>query len=222
MYYTKNNIMDKSNYPKISELWNLCKKYGEVVRSKNVDGLEYWNYIKEYLKQNDIKKSWKSEAIDRFEYMTHTLPDGLNLHEDEKDDYFEGNKRIWELHHFYLQHARIPFRNQDDASFVRIFQIAYNAGQLSVELDKEENNLVYDENKKKYYIDNKLNEISSYISVKHLSELEELSNLDEIINNILASLSLINSLQLGGSHINKILKYKYKSQQLKLFLQKHK
>jgi hypothetical protein len=191
-----------------------------VVRSKNVDGLEYWNYIKEYLKQNDIKKSWLPEAIERFEHMTSS--EGLNLHEDDTDEYFNGNRSIWELHHFYLQHARIPFRNQDDASFVRIFQIAYNAGQLSAEFYKEENNLVYDENKKKYYIDNKLDDISSYISMTHILELESLPNLEEIINNILENLSLINSLQSGGSIVNKILKYKYKSQQLKLFLQKHK
>lgn len=41
-------------------------------------------------------------------------------------------KIMWEKHHFYLQHARIPVLNFEEPKLYRLMQIAYNAGQLKV------------------------------------------------------------------------------------------
>lgn len=202
--------MDNIKYNTLLKIWNLVKVYGYHVRSHNLDGLQYWNFLKEHLKKNKIKKEWKTEAISRFNIMTSTL----NFYEHEDDEFFKGNKFVWELHHFYLQHSRIPYKNADDANFVRLIQIAYNAGQLAVDINNAKYSKIYDDNKKNYYVENKLEHIESYMDENVLIEIEnESENLEEIFSEIEKTYYLAKDTQSGGMAY-KILKYMYKSNEL--------
>ena len=80
-------------------------------------------------------------------------------------------------HHFLIQHFRIPRVNQYKLSVLKIMQVAYDVGQLKVVFENES---VYDDSVKKFYSDNKLDQIHTYIPEKN----RRLSNLNSILASI--------------------------------------
>jgi hypothetical protein len=117
---------------------------------------------------------------------------------------------VAEKKHFYLQLIRI-IKNSPEFNLVKLCQIAYNIGQLSVYIDSDK---VYDGNPRDFYYINNLNQINSYVDVKLCSiDSNKLENLIKKINEKLKELKK----QSGGSfnYYNKYLKYKQKYLQLK-------
>ena len=81
---------------------------------------------------------------------------------------------VAELMHFYLQHTRIPKNNQDKPDIFRLYQIAYNTGQLNAEITNVENNDIYTEDMKRFYIEYRLDNISTYINGTEMTGIDEL------------------------------------------------
>jgi hypothetical protein len=111
---------------------------------------------------------WKGNIPTIFEEMKTKL----GVHEF-KEQIQESNEKlcheIWELHHFYLQHARIPTLNLNEPTLTRLMQIAFNAGQLRACW----NFPIYSEKLKAYYNDNNLQSIETYMESLFLDELNQ-------------------------------------------------
>jgi hypothetical protein len=133
------------------ELWNSIIKYGERTREGNMNGLERWNLVKELIP--NVKIQWNESAKKIYNDLIKL---GVNNSEDWKDSGLSHHN--WERQHYLLQHGRIIYKNQE-GSIVRLLQIAYNIGQFKVELNRK----LYTEEQMKYYRDNKLDDIWSYI-----------------------------------------------------------
>lgn len=189
---------------KIEELFQMIKKWGFITRSNKMNGLERWNTIKDILSKSKVKGEWNSRVKELFVEMRSTLK--IQECKDEFKGTPEEIQREWEKHHFYLQHTRIPTLNYTDASLTRLMQIAYNAGQLEVEI----NNDFYRGEKREFYEGNKLDDIHTYMDENSLNILDQ-SITDEIMGQIYASMPA--KPQNGGSDSKyeyKYLKYKQK------------
>lgn len=143
---------------KIEALWDLVIKYGTYVGSNNLNSRDYWVKLKQILKSNKTRFMWSQDTTNKFGEMKKM---GIV----KSHEIYGG---IWELHHFYLQHTKIPFENKSDGTFVKLFQIAYDAGQLNVEMNIKKNP-IYTDKWKKYYNDNNLNLPQEYVSNRDLN-----------------------------------------------------
>ena len=118
--------------------------------------------------------------------------------------------------HFFLQLIRI-IKNipENKFSFVRLGQIAYNIGQLSVYIDSDP---IYTEGPRDYYYSNKLNQLESYIDTDSCEiDSDKLEELEELEKQIDEKLNELKKLKKGGNlnYYNKYLKYKQKYFKLK-------
>src|SRR5437016_5470432 len=91
----------------IELLWNLVKDYGYLIRKKSekVDGLAKWNSIKIKLAENKVEAKWIPKILNLYELMINQ-----NIIEENIDP---SNREIWEHHHVFIQHLRIPYKNQE-------------------------------------------------------------------------------------------------------------
>jgi len=136
----------------LEELWISIIKYGERTREGNMNGLERWNLVKELIP--NVKIVWKESAKKIYDDL---LKLGVN-HKDESESGLSHTD--WEKQHFLSQHGRIIYKNPD-GNLVRLYQIAYNIGQFKV----EDRINPYTEEQMKYYKENKLDELWSYIEI---------------------------------------------------------
>lgn len=188
-----------SQFTKLQTAWDIVKKYGKHVRILKLDGLKAWNKIKPILLSIDTTGQWKSRIYEIYNHMKSTL--GIVEKETDIDH------NTWEKHHFYLQHARIPNNNRKNPPFYRLLQIAYNAGQLEAIFDDP----FYTAKLKKYYYDNKLNKLETYMSNTVLNLFEH--SIDDLFLtqlNAIANIGLV-----GGGYKAKYQKYKGKYLDLK-------
>jgi hypothetical protein len=153
-------------------LFSQVTKYGKYVRSNKLDGLLQWNKIKDILLMSKVKCNWYPQVKTIFSYMKTELK--IQEHEEDTESH-----EVWEKHHFYLQHGRIPSLNFNDGTLVRIIQIAYNVGQLEALWDDE----FYTQEMKNYYRLNHLNNINSYMDKDNLTILND-SLTNEIIDKL--------------------------------------
>jgi hypothetical protein len=155
-------------------LFKKVKTYGYFTKTNNLDGLDNWNKLKQILSKSStiLKANWNSSIKIHYSYMKNEL--------QIKEDITETiNHDTWQKHHFYLQHTRIPILNPNDASIIRLMQIAYNAGQLLAIWDDK----IYTDEIKKYYMDNKLEEMTTYMSLDNLTKLNNTLP-DNLINDL--------------------------------------
>jgi len=140
----------------LEELWNSIIKYGERTRDGNMNGLERWNLVKELIP--NVKIQWNESAKKIYDDLISL---GVNNSEDWKDSGL--SHPDWERQHYLLQHGRIIYKNPD-GNLVRLYQIAYNIGQFKVEAGRKP----YTDEQMRYYTENKLDNIWSYIDAfKH-------------------------------------------------------
>ena len=158
----------------LQQLFDIIKTYGINTRKNSpIKGLENWNKIKSSLPL--FQTTWLPHVKEMYQHMKEVL----GIIEDEKDAL---SHEQWEYHHFFLQHVRIPTLNFDQASLMRLMQIAYNAGQYSACLDH------YSAELKKYYIDNKLDCLETYMSPDDIVMMDDFVTEDVIV----AMISLCN------------------------------
>jgi hypothetical protein len=135
----------------LQELWISMIKFGERTREGNMNGLERWNLVKELIP--NVKILWIKSAKKIYDDLIKL---GVNNSEEWEESGLSHTD--WERQHYLLQHGRIIYKNPD-GSVVRLLQIAYNIGQFKVEVRRKP----YTEEQMKYYRDNKLDDIWSYI-----------------------------------------------------------
>lgn len=184
--------------PKLTDLWNCVKKYGYNVRINKLDSLASWNAIKKELINSNAIGKWDKKIVGVYAHMKIKL--GIKEEQCEINEADEKlQKEIWEKHHFYLQHSRIPILNINEPKLYRLMQVAYNAGQLKALFDDE----FYTENMKTFYKENKLSEISTYMNIKYLQQMEE--SIDD--TNIINIKNIENSIK-GGNYKKNIINTK--------------
>jgi hypothetical protein len=203
----------------MEKLFNKVIEYGKYVRENNLNGLKAWFDIKGLFnleiscpKWNIIRNIGDKETSDIEEIYSYVYHN-LNMRgEDPDDDKTTQTAHLsWEKKHFFLQLIRI-IRNNPEFSFVRLGQIAYNIGQISVYIDSDP---IYTGGPQHYYYSNKLNELESYVDID-LCEIDS-DKLEELEKQIDEKLNELKELIKGGNlnHYNKYLKYKQKYFKLK-------
>ena len=123
--------------------------------------------------QDSNSNSYIESDINKIYQYLHNI---LRILGDDNDDNDKNDEmHPWKFHHFFLQTIRIPKNNH--ASLLRICQIAYNIGQLSVYINKKyiyiptffknSSSLpnIFRKNAVKYYYKNKIYKITLFLYV---------------------------------------------------------
>lgn len=133
--------------------------YGDAIRSSGLSGLDSWNKVKILIPYQELE--WRSNA--------KTFYHSMRLMGVTGDDSDEVTSE-WEVHHFLIQHGRIVKKN--DASLLRLLQIAYNAGQFNASVSSQ----TYTDEMRSFYRQNKLNNIESYVDLDNIGvfDMQEL------------------------------------------------
>jgi len=155
------NIENNQGNINIEYLWDLLKSYGYEVRKAGESGLEAWQKMKtllsEYKQEFEIKDEIK-DLIENFYVIGSDTKDhldsGFNI------DNIKLNNRI-EIHHFFIQHFRIPSLEKNKLSVLKLAQIAYNCGQFLASCEKSS----YDEKVIDFYNFHKLSKVETFIQI---------------------------------------------------------
>jgi mannose-6-phosphate isomerase-like protein (cupin superfamily) len=201
----------------ISELFENIKIYGRYVNKNKLNGIEYWNKIKFFIQRPEQKigleelekifeKKWDISVktidsplpiIDLQKIYEYVHKD-LSVHGEEGDEEIYSLKHnIWEKNHFFLQTIRIPYKN-NEFNLLRLLQIAYNLGQLSINFES------YDEYQKYYYTTNNLDNINSYKKISPIQNTQINTNIQikDLINNLnFYIIFQMNNVQSGGAEV---------------------
>ena len=138
----------------ILNLWESIIKYGYRTRISNLNGLKRWNQVKEIFP--DYKIEWKNNTDKIYNDLIN-----LGVVSTETSENSGLSHTEWERHHYLLQHGRIIAKNPE-GSLLRLLQIGYNIGQFKAENERKP----YNDKLLKYYNDNNLDNISTYIKIK--------------------------------------------------------
>jgi hypothetical protein len=190
----------------MEELFNLVKNYGEIVRTKKLNGQDSWNEMEKLLLTiipcdgltwsiNLVNLDEKHiDGLENTYYYVHDTLGMIGENTDPRDN-------NWEKFHFFLQLVRIPFKNRD-CNLVKLAQVAYNLGQLSIEYKDD---IVYTPKVKRFYEMNNLGEMSTYTKSSCDLSAEDLQKIRQQLD----------SKRSGSGYLHKYLKYKKKYLQLK-------
>jgi hypothetical protein len=200
---------------KFQELFDLAIKYGYESKSRNINGQESWNYIKNKLDSTKICE-WS---------ITRIFPDGEIVYDinliyskihNELKMYGEDGDEVahklthenWERAHYVLQTARLP--KKSDCSIQKILQIAFNIGQYQAANKTK----AYNKNVNKFIELNKLDKVKSYVNLNECTPSYEI--LDGYVELIKDKIEYLPKAQKGGTkelaneYYEKYLKYKLK------------
>lgn len=204
----------------ISELFENVKVYGRYVRQNKLDGLEYWNRIKLFIGRPEqsvglnelntiIGSNWninvmlgsenKSSNLEKiYDFVHGNKEEQLNICGEEGDEEtYSLTHKEWEQNHFFLQLIRIPKNNSLD--LIRLLQVAYNLGKLSVCLNDKN----FSSKAIEYFNSNNLNDLESYIKLTPEQNQLLVSDLQikDLITNINTYvLEQLNLIQSGGGN----------------------
>jgi mannose-6-phosphate isomerase-like protein (cupin superfamily) len=196
-------------------LFENIKVYGRYVRTNRLDGLEYWNRIKLFIsrpeqkvgmdelnkiignkwtigvKLNSTKQSVNIEEIYQFVHGE----DGLKIYGEEGDEESKSLEHgVWEQNHFFLQLIRIP--KNSELNLIKLLQVAYNLGQLSVCLESGN----FSSKAIDYFKLNNLDKLESYIGLcpEQNNQIETNIQITDLITNINSYvLEQMNLVQMG-------------------------
>jgi len=144
-------------------LWKSLVDDGYKVRKDRLDGRKMWqsyreHYSKMYQNEENLNTNIKIFNLSQegsyssydkdHEVVSIKIGDDLLLNDKETD-------------HFIVQHFRIPIMFGHKIPLLKLLQIAYNVGQAKAEFERG----TYSEGVVKYYKDNKLGELSTYIEM---------------------------------------------------------
>jgi mannose-6-phosphate isomerase-like protein (cupin superfamily) len=204
-------------------LFENIKVYGRYVRTNGLDGLEYWNKIKTFIQRPEqaeglgeinkiisssgweinvkIDSSTNSDINQIYDYVRGDKENELKIFGEEGDEKAKSlEHNVWEQYHFFLQLIRIP-KNNPKINLLRLLQVAYNLGQLSVCLKEGS---VFDSKSIEYFKSNNLDKLESYIKINsdQKEELEtKLPIIDFVTNTNAFILEQMNLVQTGGGEL---------------------
>jgi mannose-6-phosphate isomerase-like protein (cupin superfamily) len=199
------------------------KVYGRYVKTNNLDGLEYWNRVKLFLQRPEQKvgldelnkiigSNWTinvklssnsnnltSNLNEIYEFVHGDGTNKLNIFGEEGDEMAKSLKHDkWEQNNFFLQLIKIPLKNKLD--LIKLLEIAYNLGQLSVCLEEKN----FSTKAMEYFNMNNLTDVNSYIklSPEQNTQIESNIQITDLITNTNAYvLEQMNMIQAGGGDI---------------------
>lgn len=147
----------------IKELWFITLSYGYFVRKYNKSGLEQWQAVKQYLSDAVFRDSPQGLSINP--KIKTIICNHYKLNQDKIDhndvEFVIDNvtmKNSIELHHFFIQHFRIPALNEN-LSVLKFAQIAYNAGQFLASIEQ------YDDQVKAFYELHRLHDVHTFVTI---------------------------------------------------------
>jgi hypothetical protein len=138
----------------IKSIYNTIINCSASMRKRlgnSADGLKYWTELKKILEPLKHLQAIHFKKIQKSLYENTML-----LPEKTIDGY--GNVKMIEINHFLIQLVRIP--TNEEPSFVKIIQLAYNWGQLYGSIEQIDT---------KY---NKLSNINTFITTEELERLD--------------------------------------------------
>lgn len=200
-------------------LFENIKVYGRYVRTNGLDGLEYWNRVKLFLSRPEQKEgldelnkiignkwtievklnstSQSSNIEEIYGFVHGDGRDGLKIYGEEGDKELKSlEHNVWEQNHFFLQLIRIPKNSQ--LNLIKLLQVAYNLGQLSVCLE----NGIFSSRAIDYFKSNNLDKLESYIKLSSEQNMEIETNIqitDLITNTNSYVLEQMTLVQTGGN-----------------------
>lgn len=163
-------------YSDIKYLYELIRMYGFRVKTTGMDGLTAWNAVKALLLAafGTTKISWtpsQTKILDEIKALGVT-------DQEEKDSGLQHAE--WERHHFLVQHGRIVNLNYPDPGIIRLFQIAYNTGQLYAVF----NHPFYTKAHRDMFFGMQLDQIDTYVDRGQLESIPKI-NTTPIIDHLL-------------------------------------
>ena len=143
-------------------LWDLVKKYGKKTRDQKLDGAKRWQDLVAKLEPlfKGYTFKWTEQALTLYDTMIGELQ---LIESNEGVDH-----ALWEKHHFFLQHGRVPHKNAENPELIKLFQVAYNAGQLSSVFADE---LYTENNRRDFYNEKSLDELGTYCNVSDVDRM---------------------------------------------------
>lgn len=172
----------------INELWNSIIDYGYNIRKITILTNNYFNIGQkawQLLKDNFTNYEFEIDNIkkDKLDCINILQKEYIREYDDEDHERVKINidniildNKI-ENEHFFIQHYRIPITSNNKLSVQKLMQIAYNVGQFRA---TRENN-IYDEKIVKYYDDNELDKLKTYITnqdnIKIIKKLQKGGNM---------------------------------------------
>ena len=143
-------------------LWTLTFAKGYSIRQNNENGKQLW----EELEAKYSKYPMKIPLLDNLKALSKSI----NYQEGDQERHRAATIKISDItlnnaqsdknkDHFFIQHFRIPIMNNYDLNVPQLLQIAYNAGQFAVDVERG----LHDPKIVEFYRKNKLSNITSYI-----------------------------------------------------------
>lgn len=159
----------------ICQLWDMIKEIGINTRRNNKNGQVIWNEIKTIIKEQkpSLDLRWRSGAIKFFKKMKKMGITGDDEYDDSTKSKYDNNRLNWERQHFLIQHGRIINNTiiaNENPNLIRLMQIAFNAGQLFVEMN-EKLDPFYKHKWVKFYYKMKMNCVLTYMNLKKLKKI---------------------------------------------------
>lgn len=153
-------------YREFEKIFNEVINFGHKTRFSGGDGLKTWISIKEKYGSYKIINSnglvqLRQEFIELMNFVDYHVEENDKDHENVTlniNEYEFKNKNT--PHHFLVQHFRIPVMGGYKLPVIKIFQIAYNIGQLKAVFEKEN---VYDKKFIEFYYKNRFDKFSTFV-----------------------------------------------------------
>jgi len=170
----------------------MFQSYGNKVRYGNKRGGLAWTPIKNLLLKIDSKlkfTQWNQTCKQFYPFMKNELQlygDTFISPDTKVETNDHSNHLIWEAHHFLLQHGRIV--HLSEPSLMRLFQICYNTGQLTAQLEMDKSHYTteqLDYLDKMCTNDDLIYDIRSYITDTDIADLNNKIKDEEIFKTLL-------------------------------------
>lgn len=210
-------------------LFENIKVYGRYVKTNGLDGQEYWNKLKTFIQRpeqaeglGEINKiisssGWKinvkigsstnSDINQIYDYVHGDGENKLKIFGEEGDEQAKSlDHDVWDQYNIFLQLIRIP-KNNSKIDLLRLLQVAYNLGQLSVCLNEGS---VISSQAQEYFKSNNLDKLESYIKINEGQKVELESKLpitDFVANTNAFILEQMNLVQSGGGELDPFYSY---------------
>lgn len=152
----------------VDKLWNDTQKIGYNIRKNGMDGLKGWQPLKERYSKINIEKFAVNDDIKNISNKCYKIGTDKKDHSDSKFICNSINMdNTIEKEHFFIQHFRIPSLENNKLSFLKLMQIAYNAGQF--EAVSEANGYPFEV--VNFYSRNNLERIETFIDKNRINEM---------------------------------------------------
>lgn len=142
-------------------LWAVFVNFGYKVRNGSLDGRAGWQLCKDFLLDRFTQEVAINDQIKTLADQYYK-PAGQDENESSFNYLDVQLKNEVEVHHFFIQHFRIPHIGNYKLTLLKLFQIAYNVGQFMAECEKNS----YEFCIRAFHQQHKLDQLSTFVTSK--------------------------------------------------------